>query len=56
MKKTQIVAALAFAFMLGAAIPIIQLSTASSVVASEAVEEGASSAAEGVIDTEPAEG
>lgn len=56
MKKTQIVAALAFSFMLGAAIPIIQLSTASSVVASEAMEEGASSAAEGVTDTESAEG
>lgn len=38
MKKTQIVATLAFAFMLGAAIPIIEFSSSSSVGASEQVE------------------
>lgn len=39
MKKTQIVATLAFAFMLGAAIPIIEFSNSSSVGASEQVEQ-----------------
>lgn len=39
MKKTQIVATLAFAFMLGAAIPIIEFSSSSSVGASEQVEQ-----------------
>lgn len=38
MKKTQIVATLAFAFMLGVAIPIIEFSSSSSVGASEQVE------------------
>lgn len=35
MKKSQIVATLAFAFMLGAAVPIIELSSSASVVASD---------------------
>ncbi len=39
MKKTQIVATLAFAFMLGVAIPIIEFSSSSSVGASEQVEQ-----------------